>query len=76
MRAAFGLPAGADLAAEVEALNARLGLPASLRAMGVTDDVIPAMVEGAVADHSNPSCPRPAGADDYRRLFAEAMAGA
>jgi 4-hydroxybutyrate dehydrogenase len=75
MRAALGLPAGADLAAAVEGLNARLGLPAGLRAMGVTDAAIPAMVAGAVADHSNPSCPRPASADDYRRLFAAAMGG-
>lgn len=73
MRQAFGLPAAADLAAAVEDLNARLGLPPNLRAMGVTDAVIPAMVKGAVADHSNASCPRPAAAADYERLFAGAM---
>jgi hypothetical protein len=73
MRTAFRLPADADLAEEVEKLNARLGLPANLREMGVTDDVLPAMVEGAVADHSTPSNPRPASAADFEALFEAAM---
>jgi len=73
MRAAFGLPDDADLAEEVETLNAKLGLPASLREMGVTDDVLPAMVEGAVADHSTPSNPRPASAADFEAMFEAAM---
>ncbi|HUT48921.1 MAG TPA: iron-containing alcohol dehydrogenase [Alphaproteobacteria bacterium] len=73
LRAAFGLPADADLAQEVEKLNARLGLPANLREMGVTEEVLPAMVEGALADHSTPSNPRPAGAADFEALFEAAM---
>jgi len=73
MRTAFGLPADADLAGEVEKLNARLGLPANLREMGVTDDVLPAMVAGAVVDHSTPSNPRPAAAEDFEALFEAAM---
>ncbi len=73
LAAAMGLPAGADLAEAIEALNRRLGLPASLRAMGVTDAVIPRMVEGAVADHSTASNPRPVDAADYEALFAAAM---
>jgi len=70
--AALGL-GDADLAAWVEDLNARLGLPAHLRAMGVPDEVIPRMVEGALADHCSATNPRPASAADYRALFAEAM---
>lgn len=70
---AMGLPADADLATAIEALNDRLGLPSSLREMGVTDDVIPRMVEGAVADHSTASNPRPVDAAGYRSLFASAM---
>ena len=70
---AMGLPAGADLAGAIEALNRRLGLPANLREMGVTDDIIPRMVEGAVADHSTASNPRPVDAADYEALFAAAM---
>ena len=73
LRDAMGLAAGADVAEAVEALNRRIGMPANLREMGVADEVLPRMVEGAVADHSNPSNPRPADAPDYERLFAEAM---
>jgi alcohol dehydrogenase class IV len=40
--------------------------------MGVPAEVLPAMVEGALADHSNPSSPRPAGKADYEALFAAA----
>ena len=73
LAAAMGLPAGADLAEAIEALNRRLALPASLREMGVTDAVIPRMVEGAVADHSTASNPRAVDAAGYEALFAVAM---
>jgi 4-hydroxybutyrate dehydrogenase len=73
LRQAFGLPADADLAEAIEALNRRLGLPPGLRAIGVTEEMLPAMVQGAVADHSSASNPRPATAEDYRRLFEDAM---
>lgn len=73
LRDAMGLAAGADVAEAVEALNRRIGMPANLREMGVADEVLPRMIEGAVADHSNPSNPRPADAPAYERLFAEAM---
>jgi len=73
LAAAMGMPADADLAAAIESLNARLGLPASLRQMGVREDVIPRMVEGAVADHSTASNPRPVDATGYESLFAMAM---
>jgi alcohol dehydrogenase class IV len=70
---AMGLPADDDLAAAIEALNRRLGLPSSLREMGVTEDVIPRMVQGAVADHSTASNPRPVDAAGYESLFAMSM---
>ena len=65
--------AGGDLAAFIERLNAELGLPPGLRAMGVTDEMIPRMVEGAMADHSTATNPRPAGRDDFEALFREAL---
>ncbi|WP_207483209.1 iron-containing alcohol dehydrogenase [Arenibaculum pallidiluteum] len=73
LRAALGLPEGADLADAVARLTERLGLPGSLRAMGVDPAVLPRMVEGALADHSAATNPRPATAEDYAALFAEAM---
>ena len=70
---ALDLAIGTDVAQSIEDLNQRLGLPANLREMGVADDVLPRMVEGAVADHSTASNPRPANAAAYESLFAEAM---
>ena len=73
LRNAMGLTASADVATAIEELNQRLGLPANLREMGVSDEVLPRMINGAVADHSTASNPRPADAKDYASLFAEAM---
>lgn len=73
LRDAMGLTAGADVAEAIEALNRRIGMPANLREMGVTDEVLPRMIEGAVVDHCNASNPRPTDASAYERLFAEAI---
>jgi len=73
LKAVFGLPGDSDLAIAIERLNAQLGLPASLREMGVPSDVIPTMVQGALKDHSSASNPRRATADDYVRMFEAAM---
>ena len=54
--------------------NAKLGLPANLRDMGVLDAVIPAMSHAAAElDHCNATNPRPATKDDYEALIKEAM---
>ncbi|HVG47482.1 MAG TPA: iron-containing alcohol dehydrogenase [Rubellimicrobium sp.] len=71
--AALGLPPDADLAAEVAALTHRLGLPSGLAALGVTPAHFDRAVEGALADHSHPTNPRPPTAEDYRALLAEAL---
>jgi 4-hydroxybutyrate dehydrogenase len=73
LAAAMGLPADADLATAVEDLNRQLGLPPSLRSMGVPDAVLPRMVDGAVADHSTATNPRPLERTDFEHLFAMAM---
>ena len=69
----LGLEPGADLSDFVTGLNARLGLPANLREMGVTDEMIPAMVEGALVDHTSATNARKASREDYLALYAEAM---
>jgi alcohol dehydrogenase class IV len=70
---AMGLKPGADVAAAIAVLNARLGLPTTLRAMGVPAQVMPAMAEAATRDHCNPTNPRAASKDDYLALLREAM---
>jgi alcohol dehydrogenase class IV len=57
----------------VHDLTARLGLPTGLRQMGVTEDVLEHVVEGALLDHCHKTNPRVATAEDYRRMLAETM---
>lgn len=66
---AMGLAAEADLAAAIEGLNARLGLPKSLRQMGVTEAHRDRVVAGALKDHSTASNARPVIQADYEALF-------
>lgn len=73
LRQVLGLPANADLARFIEDLNARLGLPPNLRAMGVKDDMIPHLAEQAVIDHSTPTNPRPCDKAAYEALYRAAM---
>jgi 4-hydroxybutyrate dehydrogenase len=69
---ALGIAEG-NLPTFIETLNAAIGLPPSLRAMGVTDEMIPRMVEGALKDHSTATNPRPLTREDFEMLFREAM---
>jgi hypothetical protein len=62
---ALGLHAGADVAEAVAALNARIGLPGGLGAMGVPREALPAIAEAATRDHCHGTNPRPASAADY-----------
>jgi len=69
---ALDVPRG-ELADFVEELNAAIGLPPSLRAMGVTTGMIPRMVDGALKDHSTATNPRPLSRDDFENLFHIAL---
>ena len=70
---AMGLPDGDAIGPAIKALNQRLGLPATLTEMGVTRDLFPKIVEGALLDHSHKTNPREASADDYARLLDRSM---
>ncbi|HUA53166.1 MAG TPA: iron-containing alcohol dehydrogenase [Candidatus Sulfotelmatobacter sp.] len=70
---AMGLAPGSDVADAIAKLNARVGMPAGLRAMGVTPEILPAMAEQAVKDHCNGTNPRQADAADYLDLLRAAM---
>ena len=73
MAEAMALGRGADLAKAVERRNTSIGLPAGLRAMGVTDAMIPDLVPHAVADLSSRTNPRPVDAAAYADLFRAAL---
>ncbi|TXH87268.1 MAG: iron-containing alcohol dehydrogenase [Rhodoferax sp.] len=73
MAAAMGLGCAADLAAALRDMNARLGLPTGLAAMGVTEADFEAVIAGALVDHCHKTNPRLASADDYRAMLQASM---
>ena len=73
LKIAMGVPNDTSLDRFIENLNQKLNLPKSLSAMGVTREIIPAMVEGALKDHSSASNPRPLSKKDFELLFEEAL---
>jgi alcohol dehydrogenase class IV len=55
------------------ALKERIGIPARLGGKGVTESHIPQLVEIAVKDTCHQTNPKPCTAEDFRRLFSEAL---
>jgi len=73
LRQVIGGAPDTDLAAWVTDLNARIGLPGGLKAMGVTADVIPRIADHAEQDPSTETNPRPATRADYEELLRASM---
>jgi 4-hydroxybutyrate dehydrogenase len=73
MAQAMGLRSGADIPAAIEEMNARLGLPAGLAALGVNAAQFPDIVRGALADHCHKTNPRAASAEDYEALLVASL---
>jgi alcohol dehydrogenase class IV len=73
MAQAMGLASAGDVAVAVADMNARLGLPTGLAALGVAQNAFDHIVAGALADHCHKTNPRVAGADDYRQMLTEAL---
>jgi alcohol dehydrogenase class IV len=70
---AMSLDSAGDIGAAIRDMNARLGLPSGLRAMGVSESQFDAVISGALADHCHKTNPRLASADDYRVMLQQAM---
>jgi alcohol dehydrogenase class IV len=64
---------GTQVAEAISTMNARLGLPSGLAAMGVTEDQFERVIDGAMADHCHKTNPRIATRSDYRDMLAQAM---
>ena len=73
MAHAMGLASASDLGDAVKDMNARLGLPTGLAAMGVTEELFDRIITGALADHCHKTNPRQASADDYRQMLLQSL---
>jgi 4-hydroxybutyrate dehydrogenase len=75
IRDALGLRAGQDMADALQDLNNKLGIPANLSALGLSNDHADGIVANALIDIAHLSNPRKASADDYHALYAAALTG-
>lgn len=73
MAQAMGLQSGSDIPEAIKDMNARLGLPTGLGAMGVQASQFDAIITGALADHCHKTNPRIATADEYREMLATSL---
>ena len=73
MAQAMSLDSAGDIGEAIQDMNARLGLPTGLRAMGVSEGQFDQVITGALADHCHKTNPRIASPEDYRAMLAQAM---
>ena len=73
LRQVIGLAQGADLAEAVAAMNADIGLPSGLQAMGLEEEDIPDLIAYAKKDLSALTNPRNAIDEDYEAMIRESF---
>jgi 4-hydroxybutyrate dehydrogenase len=73
MARAMGLQSGGDIAEAITDMNARLGLPTGLAAMGVERGQFDKIIKGALADHCHGTNPRIASVGDYEEMLGASM---
>ncbi|HUG22210.1 iron-containing alcohol dehydrogenase [Piscinibacter sp.] len=64
---------GTQIAEAIRQMNASLGLPSGLAAVGVTPELFDRVIEGALADHCHKTNPRIATAQDYRDMLEASL---
>ena len=69
----MGLKPGADLGDAIAELNADIGIPATLSAIGLSADDAPGVVEYALKDLAHFGNPKPMSADDYAKVYEAAL---
>ena len=73
MAQVMSLQSGSDIPQAIQDMNARLGLPSGLKAMGVTESLFDAVIQGAMADHCHKTNPRIATPQEYREMLISSM---
>ncbi len=73
LRQVMGLKAKADLGDAIQDLNDAIGIPKTLRAMGLEASDGPGIVDYALQDLAHLGNPRPMSADDYARVYEIAL---
>lgn len=64
---------GTELIQALLSMNARLGLPSGLAAMGVSPDQFDRIIEHAMLDHCHKTNPRLASAGDYQEMLTSSL---
>lgn len=73
MAHAMGLQSAGDIPEAIRDMNARLGLPTGLAAMGVQRDWFDRIITGALADHCHKTNPREASQQDYEAMLVASL---
>jgi len=73
MAHAMGLTSGSDIPQAIRDMNARLGLPTGLAAMGVERSQFDDIIKGAMADHCHKTNPRIATPEEYRDMLEQSL---
>lgn len=73
MARAMGVKSGNDIPEAIRDMNARLGLPSGLAALGVERSMFDKIIQGALADHCHKTNPREASREDYVRMLEESL---
>ena len=69
----MGLASGSDVADAITDMNARLGLPTGLAAMGVQRSQFDQIIQGALADHCHKTNPRLASSGEYEAMLVASL---